>query len=84
MTTRIPNYIGRGAETEYETNMQSNGVFRKGLKPELSASDEARLIKLTGGTDPTVLGDRVSFNGQTVDKVNKDKTRPSKVRNERI
>lgn len=83
--SRIPNYTDTGAETEYETQPSSNGTFRKGVNPVLSASDQARLIKTTGGTDPRVLHDNyASFRGQTLDNINRDRTRPSKVRNERI
>ena len=83
--SRIPNSTQTGPETEYETQPNSNGTLRKGTNPVLSASDQARLIKTTGGTDPRVLHDNhASFRGQTLDNINIDRTRPSKVRNERI
>lgn len=77
----MTDYLGRGPETDYETTMRDNGVFRKGPAPSLTASDQLRLIYKTGTIDPTVADDdHASWNGQTRKNIDRIRTRPSKAR----
>ena len=77
----MTDYKGRGPETDYETDMKDNGVFRKGPAPVLDTHDQLRLLYKTGTIDPTEPDDgHASWNGQTRESIDRPRTRPSKAR----